>query len=299
MRLTNKFATELRPSKRVHSYSDYVIPRLMLTIQLNGEKLWHLRVEMPIGETSVAIGQFPDLDVSGAREKAHQILERSKEIDGLTTVIAKEKIDRANTQSEIVLSKIIKTRDKSIFRPNPMFQNHKKGLPHASEVRLEEQAKRDLLLKFQQREAIAGAWQKYKKNHDISVFLPLLRNGYFASNPMPNEMAEELAQFLERVVPGTINKDDNHIFLTYWRHTEFKNGVQPLLMDIDAVEECVAFMEAIGREIDHDTIIFRLKEAYQDWRAKNAEKLKKSGKILKDLKSQVDNNEVSSDTKVD
>ena len=71
--------------------------------------------------------------------------------------------------------------------------------------------------------------------------------------------------------------------MTYWRHTEFKTGTVPLLLDANALDECAAFMEAIGRGLRPDTIRSRVKGGYQNWRKHNSEKLKYSIKILKSL----------------
>ena len=299
MRLTNKFIAELSTSEHMRFYSDYVIPRLMLTLQSNGKKFWHLRVETPIGDTTVVIGNFPDLDVTAAREKANKILERSNGITDLNVPIEKDKVPVSSAKSDLTLSKIIKARDKSNFRPNPMFKNPKNGLTNASEIKRKEQAKRDFFLKSQQHAEIERAWQSYKKNHDVSSLLPILRDDYFTSNFMPNGMGKELAKFLESAVPEVKNKDDNHIFLTYWRHTEFKTNVQQLIMNTQAVEECVAFMEAIGRQMDHATIKLRIKKAYEKWRKDNAEKLAKASRILKDLDLQAGDKETALNTKTD
>ena len=285
MRLTNKFIAELGPPGRMHSYSDYVIPRLMLKLQSNGNKFWHLRVETPIGDTTVVIGTFPDLDVTAARKKAHKILERNKGIDDLKNSFKNDYSQIPNAKYQFTLSRITKARHKSNFRPNPMFQYPKKGLTNASKIKRNEQAKRDFLLKSQQQAEIKHAWHNYKNNRNIAVLLKLLRDNYFASNLMPMGMGEELAKSLEGEASDVENKDYSHIFLTYWRHTEFKHNVQPLLVDSKAVDECVAFMEAIGRQIDHDTIKFWLKNSYQKWRRENDEKLKTARRILKDLNS--------------
>ena len=114
---------------------------------------------------------------------------------------------------------------------------------------------------------------------------------------MPIGMSETIADFLEKHILANggfqwnTEGDDNHIFITYWCHTEFKTGVVPLLLDANALDECGAFMEAIGRGLSLNTIRLRVKGEYQNWRKHNAEKLKNSAKILKSLTSDEDNPE--------
>ena len=108
-------------------------------------------------------------------------------------------------------------------------------------------------------------------------------------------MSETIADFLEKHISANggfqwnTEGDDNHIFITYWRHTEFKTGVAPLLLDANALDECAAFMEAIGRGLSLNTIRLRVKGGYQNWRKHNSAKLKNCAKILKSLTSDEDN----------
>ena len=196
---------------------------------------------------------------------------------------------------QVSVSKITKESDGRKFRPNPMFQPKQKPVNRGVDVKRAAQEKSAYQNKQRQRVEIYLAWERYEKSRDISHLLPLLREGYFFQQPMPIGMSEMIADLLEKHVPVSgsfqqdIEGDDNHIFMTYWRHTEFKSGVAPLLLDNNALDECAAFMEAIGRGLRLDTIRSRVTGGYQNWRNHNSEKLKNSAKILKSLKPDEDN----------
>ena len=102
-------------------------------------------------------------------------------------------------------------------------------------------------------------------------------------------MSETIADLLEKHIPASggfqqnTEGDDNHIYMTYWRHTEFKTGAAPILLDANALDKCAPFMEAIGLGLRLATTWSRFKGGYPNWRKHNSEKLKNSAKILKFL----------------
>ncbi len=297
MRLSNKLVQQLRPLRRNQTFEDDAIPFLLLTVYPNGKKLWYLRHQTAIGDTLISLGAFSELDVSSARRKAKAMMKR---IDGggLTTgLLEREKSNLYKAQTRVSLSKMLKERDSVQFRPNPMFQTKNKPTNQGSDVKRAAQEKTDFQNRQLQRGEIDAAWKRYEKSHDISYLLPMLREGYFSQHPMPIGMGEMIAALLEkhRSASGGFRqeteRDDDHIFMTYWRHTEFKTGVAPLLLDTDALNECAAFMEAIGRGLSFDMIRSHVKNGYHNWREHNAEKLKKSAKILKSLMLDEDNQE--------
>ena len=103
-------------------------------------------------------------------------------------------------------------------------------------------------------------------------------------------MAEELAAFLDLVKPqaqAAPDRDDDRIFMVYWRHTELKTGSNPLVLDEAALAACADFMEAIGRPCSRETLRVRVSEHYADWRVHHEARLQKSMQVLKDLPSGV------------
>lgn len=290
MRLSNKLVHELRPLGRKQTFEDDAIPYLLLTVYPNGKKLWFLRHRTAIGDTLISIGSFPDLDVPSARSKAKAMNKYSGEGNQIQGLLEREKSHLAKAQAQVSLTRMMKDRNGVQFRPNPIFQSKKKLSSHASDVMRDEQDKRAKESRKQELEQIEAAWKTYQKGGDLSILIPFLRNELFSYHPMPFGMGEAISAVLELHLSSQHEDhgDDNHIFMTYWRHTEFKTGVAPLLLEKGAVDECVAFMEAIGRVLSHEVINTRLREGYQDWRQKNAEKLKKSEKVLKSLMSQAD-----------
>ena len=291
MRLSNKLVHELRPLGKNQTLEDDAIPFLLLTVYPNGKKLWFLRYRTKIGDTLISLGAFSEVDVSLARRKAKEMMKRIDDGGYSMGLLEREKTHLSKAQTQVSLSKMMKTRDGVKFRPNPMFQPKNKSIDKGSDVKRAAQAKRDFLGKQRQREEIDAAWKQYETCHDFSHLLPLLKEGYFSQHPMPIGMGETIAGILEKHISayGGFTRDregdDNHIFMTYWRHTEFKTGAAPLLLDAGAIDECASFMEAIGCVLSPDMIRSRVKDGYQNWREHNAEKLQKSAKILKSLMS--------------
>ena len=289
MRLSNKLVHELRPLGRNQTFEDDAIPFLLLTVYPNGKKLWFLRHRTSIGDALISLGAFSEVDVTYARRKAKALMKR---IDGgwqNNDLLEREKSHLFNVKRQVSLSKMMKERDGRQFRPNPMFQPKQKPANQGVDVRRAAHEKSAYQNKQRQRVEIYAAWERYETSLDISHLLPLLREGYFSQQLMPIGMSEMIADFLEKHIPANggfqwnTEGDDNHIFMTYWRHTEFKTGVAPLLLDANALDECAAFMEAIGRGLRLDTIGSRVKRGYQNWRKHNSEKLKNSAKVLKSL----------------
>ena len=297
MRLSNKLVHELQPLGRNQTFEDDSIPYLLITVYPNGKKLWFFRHQTSIGDTLISLGAFSKVDVSYARKKAKALIKCTDGGGQNNGLLEREKSHIFRVKRQVSLSKMIKQRDDRQFRPNPMFQPKQKLTNQGFDVKRAAQEKSAYQNKQRQREEIYAAWERYETSRDISHLLPLLREGYFSQQPMPIGMSETIADLLEKHIPANggsqLNKeaDDNHIFMTYWRHTEFQTGVAPLLLDANALDECAAFMEAIGRGLSFDTIRSRVKGGYQNWRKHNSQKLKNSARILKSLMSVEDNPE--------
>ena len=203
----------------------------------------------------------------------------------------KKKPHLFKVKRQVSVFKMMKERDGRQFRANPMFKPKQKPVNQGVDVKRAAQEKSAYQNKQRQRVEIYAACERYEISLDISHLLPFLREGYFSQQPMPIGMSETIADLLEKHIPASggfqqnTEGDDNHIFMTYWRHTEFKTGAAPLLLDANALDECATFMEAIGRGLRLDTIRSRVKGGYQNWRKHNSEKLKNSAKILKFLKN--------------
>ncbi|MGB1510429.1 MAG: hypothetical protein ACPG8T_09975 [Paracoccaceae bacterium] len=131
-------------------------------------------------------------------------------------------------------------------------------------------------------------WNTYEVSRDLQVLSELLRSRHLQKHPLPAGMAEELADFLDLVKPhaqAAPDRDDDHIFMVYWRHTELKTGSNPLVLDEAALAACADFMEAIGRPCSRETLRVRVSEHYADWRVQHEAQLQKSTQVLKDLPS--------------
>ena len=297
MRLSNKLVHELQPLGRNQTFEDDSIPYLLITVYPNGKKLWFFRHQTSIGDTLISLGAFSKVDVSYARKKAKALIKCTDGGGQNNGLLEREKSYIFRVKRQVSLSKMIKQRDDRQFRPNPMFQPKQKLANQGFDVKRAAQEKSAYQNKQRQREEIYAAWERYETSRDISHLLPLLREGYFSQQPMPIGMSETIADLLEKHIPANggsqlnTEADDNHIFMTYWRHTEFQTGVAPLLLDANALDECAAFMEAIGRGLSLDTIRSRVKGGYQNWRKYNSQKLKNSARILKSLMSVEDNPE--------
>ena len=172
------------------------------------------------------------------------------------------------------------------FRPNLFFQDRKKTEKKVTDLRLKERERSKLYRQKQEELEIDEAWKTYQQTKNPATLSGLLRSENVINNPLPTAMAQEIANFLDQVTPQSQDSDnvaDDRVFMTYWRHTELKNGVEPLLMDLDAVSECVTFMEAIGRPLPHENIELRLKLGYAAWRENNDERLEKTAKVLLEM----------------
>ncbi len=170
----------------------------------------------------------------------------------------------------------------------------KKAAPHSRSVEparaFQHQEQSRLCQSEQQREQaeLQLLWNTYEVSRDLQVLSELLRSCHLQKHPLPAGMAEELADFLDLVKPhaqAAPDRDDDHIFMVYWRHTELKTGSNPLVLDEAALAACADFMEAIGRPCSRETLRVRVSEHYADWRVQHEAQLQKSTQVLKDLPS--------------
>jgi len=285
MRLTKKSVDEIQSGPDLRQFPDHLVSELWLIVYPSGVKNWHLR--LPIGEKEkiVLVGSYPQLDLRGARKAARSWLQEASyssephHFQGDSRRLLDE-------HKRVKLSQVLKDRESVKFKPNPLFQDQKKIAKKASDLRLKEEEHRKFYRQKQEEIEIETAWKSYQKTKNLAILSNLLRSENLINNPLPIEMAKEIAHCLEQVMLQSNDAsavDDDRIFMTYWRHTELKNGVAPLLMNLEAVRECVTFMEAIGRPIPYENIELSLKARYAEWRENNSEKLEKSAKVLREM----------------
>jgi hypothetical protein len=218
----------------------------------------------------IKLGVHPKLSVKAARLKANRI-------DALAENFEQKKLTRTPMQPGQAVQPMQKkpARYSRPIEPARAFQHQEQSRFCQSEQQ-REQAELQLL------------WNTYEVSRDLQVLSELLRSGHLQKHPLPAGMAEELAAFLDLAKPhaqAAPDRDDDHIFMAYWRHTELKTGSNPLVLDEAALAACADFMEAIGRPCSGETLRGRVSEHYADWRVQNEAQLQKSAQVLKGLPS--------------
>ena len=288
MKLTKNIIDEITSGPEMLQFRDHLISGLCLAVHPTGEKIWRLYWPAQGKEEIVSIGPYPKIDLRAARKIARRQLQKSAVNVG-TDIFLQGNPRLIDEQKRVKLSQIIKERENVKFRPNPLFQDLRSTNKNVYDLRLKEEKQRKIYLQKQEKIEIVSAWEKYQKTKNLAILSDLLRSENVINNPLPIGMLQEIAYFLDQAAPQSQDKDrvdDDRVFMTYWRHTELENGVEPLLMDLEAVGECVTFMEAIGRPISFKNIKYRIKLGYAAWRKNNAVKLEKSAKVIREMKNQ-------------
>jgi len=270
MRLTEELIASLQRSGQSRHLYDSVVEGLCLSISGSGAKTWYLCSEFLGEDERIKLGVHPKLSVKAARLKANRI-------DALAENFEQKKLTRTPMQPGQAVQPMQKkpARYSRPIEPARAFQHQEQSRFCQSEQQ-REQAELQLL------------WNTYEVSRDLQVLSELLRNGHLQKHPLPAGMAEELAAFLDLAKPhaqAAPDRDDDHIFMAYWRHTELKTGSNPLVLDEAALAACADFMEAIGRPCSGETLRGRVSEHYADWRVQNEAQLQKSAQVLKGLPS--------------
>ena len=270
MRLTEELIASLQRSGQSRHLYDSVVEGLCLSISGSGAKTWYLCSEFLGEDERIKLGVHPKLSVKAARLKANRI-------DALAENFEQKKLTRAPVQPGQAAQPMQKkpARYSRLIEPARAFQHQEQSRFCQSEQQ-REQAELQLL------------WNTYEVSRDLQVLSELLRSGHLQKHPLPAGMAEELAAFLDLAKPhaqAAPDRDDDHIFMAYWRHTELKTGSNPLVLDEAALAACADFMEAIGRPCSGETLRVRVSEHYADWRVQNEAQLQKSAQVLKGLPS--------------
>ena len=270
MRLTEELIASLQRSGQSRHLYDSVVEGLCLSISGSGAKTWYLCSEFLGEDERIKLGVHPKLSVKAARLKANRI-------DALAENFEQKKLTRTPMQPGQAAQPMQKkpARYSRPIEPAPSFQHQEQSRFCQSEQQ-REQAELQLL------------WNTYEVSRDLQVLSELLRSGHLQKHPLPAGMAEELAGFLDLAKPhaqAAPDRDDDHIFMAYWRHTELKTGSNPLVLDEAALAACADFMEAIGRPCSGETLRGRVSEHYADWRVQNEAQLQKSAQVLKGLPS--------------
>ena len=270
MRLTEELIASLQRNGQSRHLYDSVVEGLCLSISGSGAKTWYLCSEFLGEDERIKLGVHPKLSVKAARLKANRI-------DALADDFEQKKLTRTPMQPRQAAQRI-----------------QKKAAPHSRSVEparaFQHQEQSRLCQSEQQREQaeLQLLWNTYEVSRDLQVLSELLRSGHLQKHPLPAGMAEELAGFLDLAKPhaqAAPDRDDDHIFMAYWRHTELKTGSNPLVLDEAALAACADFMEAIGRPCSRETLRVRVSEHYADWRVQHEAQLQKSTQVLKDLPS--------------
>ena len=272
MRLTEELIASLQRSGQSRQLYDSVVEGLCLSISGSGAKTWYLCSEFLGEDERIKLGVHPKLSVKAARLKANRI-------DALADDFEQKKLTRTPMQPRQAAQRIQKkaAHHSRSVEPARAFQHQEQSRLCQSEQQ-REQAELQLL------------WNTYEVSRDLQVLSELLRSRHLQKHPLPAGMAEELADFLDLVKPhaqAAPDRDDDHIFMVYWRHTELKTGSNPLVLDEAALAACADFMEAIGRPCSRETLRVRVSEHYADWRVQHEARLQKSMQVLKDLPSGV------------
>lgn len=270
MRLTEELIASLQRSGQSRQLYDSVVEGLCLSISGSGAKTWYLCSEFLGEDERIKLGVHPKLSVKAARLKANRI-------DALADDFEQKKLTRTPMQPRQAAQCIQKktAHHSRSVEPARAFQHQEQSRLCQSEQQ-REQAELQLL------------WNTYAVSRDLQVLSELLRSRHLQKHPLPAGMAEELADFLDLVKPhaqAAPDRDDDHIFMVYWRHTELKTGSNPLVLDEAALAACADFMEAIGRPCCRETLRVRVSEHYADWRVQHEAQLQKSTQVLKDLPS--------------
>ena len=270
MRLTEELIASLQRSGQSRHLYDSVVEGLCLSISGSGAKTWYLCSEFLGEDERIKLGVHPKLSVKAARLKANRI-------DALAENFEQKKLTRTPMQPGQAVQPMQKkpARYSRPIEPARAFQHQKQSRFCQSEQQ-REQAELQLL------------WNTYEVSRDLQVLSELLRSGHLQKHPLPAGMAEELAGFLDLAKPhaqAALDRDDDHIFMAYWRRTELKTGSNPLVLDEAALAACADFMEAIGRPCSGETLRGRVSEHYADWRVQNEAQLQKSAQVLKGLPS--------------
>lgn len=270
MRLTEELIASLQRNGQSRHLYDSVVEGLCLSISGSGAKTWYLCSEFLGEDERIKLGVHPKLSVKAARLKANRI-------DALADDFEQKKLTRTPMQPRQAAQRIQKkaAHHSRSVEPARAFQHQEQSRLCQSEQQ-REQAELQLL------------WNTYEVSRDLQVLSELLRSRHLQKHPLPAGMAEELADFLDLVKPhaqAAPDRDDDHIFMVYWRHTELKTGSNPLVLDEAALAACADFMEAIGRPCSRETLRVRVSEHYADWRVQHEARLQKSMQVLKDLPS--------------
>lgn len=270
MRLTEELIASLQRNGQSRHLYDSVVEGLCLSISGSGAKTWYLCSEFLGEDERIKLGVHPKLSVKAARLKANRI-------DALADDFEQKKLTRTPMQPRQAAQRIQKkaAHHSRSVEPARAFQHQEQSRLCQSEQQ-REQAELQLL------------WNTYEVSRDLQVLSELLRSRHLQKHPLPAGMAEELADFLDLVKPhaqAAPDRDDDHIFMVYWRHTELKTGSNPLVLDEAALAACADFMEAIGRPCSRETLRVRVSEHYANWRAQHEARLQKSMQVLKDLPS--------------
>ena len=270
MRLTEELIASLQRSGQSRHLYDSVVEGLCLSISGSGAKTWYLCSEFLGEDERIKLGVHPKLSVKAARLKANRI-------DALAENFEQKKLTRTPMQPGQAVQHMQKkpARYSRPIEPARAFQHQEQSRFCQSEQQ-REQAELQLL------------WNTYEVSRDLQVLSELLRSGHLQKHPLPAGMAEELAAFLDLTKPhaqAAPDRDDDHIFMAYLRHTELKTGSNHLVLDEAALAACADFMEAIGRPCSGETLRGRVSEHYADWRVQNEAQLQKSAQVLKGLPS--------------
>ena len=295
MRLTEELIASLQRSGQSRHLYDSVVEGLCLSISGSGAKTWYLCSEFLGEDERIKLGVHPKLSVKAARLKANRI-------DALAENFEQKKLTRTPMQPGQAAQPMQKKparysrpieparATRTPMQPGQAVQpmqkkpaRYSRPIEPARAFQHQEQSR--FCQSEQQREQaeLQLLWNTYEVSRDLQVLSELLRSGHLQKHPLPAGMAEELAAFLDLAKPhaqAAPDRDDDHIFMAYWRHTELKTGSNPLVLDEAALAACADFMEAIGRPCSGETLRVRVSEHYADWRVQNDAQLQKSAQVL-------------------
>ena len=314
MILTEKSIRGIKPKSLEQKITDNVIPELSLFVAAaleNGTKSWRLQISPSNVKEELVLGQYPAVSLRAARKESRRLLNSIKnDTNSYTTCFETSKrVFKPLNKNDVLMSSKNKEKlskfvnstknTRSKFKANPIFERNlekssektfldSRRLKEKEEARIKLES--DRKIEMEQRKL----WHQYKKTQNPRILADFLRSDVLIKRPLSSEMGQEIANLLDSIMYQSdeiIGADDDRIFMTYWRHTEFKNGVDPVVIDFEAVQECVKFMNAVGRPKSPESVSYRITEHYSDWRNLNSLKLKKSAKVLEEMMEARENEE--------
>jgi len=293
MRLNTDVLEKIVPRARARLYPDDAMPNLMFQVLPNGTRNWLLRLNLPMGETHVELGGYPRLGLPKARKMAKRLqadhgINSDIEDKSLAYWKPKNRLERLHvtpSKPEYISCK------KAEFRPHPMFQKPQTRFENAQSLRSSKDKAALREAEASAKREVAAAWESYQAEGDLEHIITVLTSAAAHYAPLGAEFAQEIARLLgkqrEFVDPHDTRTDDR-IFMMYWRQTEFLTGTQAVVLDQQAVDQCVQKLSDYGVPLSFDAVSAKITHGYAKWRQDHANQLAQSKALLQKIGEDID-----------